>query len=109
MLKEFGIGTSVVMNYSVRRRAMSKSQVITLVVIVLFIPACASSPVPRGLSAGRPASIDCRRIAPTGSKIKSKTVCGRQGGGQSVMTRKQYDLNRDPRDVFGIGRMHDNL
>jgi len=88
---------------------MSKSQLFTLVVIILFVPACVSSPVSRGLSTGRLASIDCRKIAPTGSKIKSKTVCGRQSRGQSVISRKRYDPNRDPRDVLGTGRVHDNL
>ena len=85
---------------------MSKSH-LTLVVVVLLIPACATPPKSAGLSAGRPATIDCRRVAPTGSKAKSKTVCGQMGRGQSIATRKQLEKVRDPRDVMGTRRRPD--
>ena len=86
---------------------MPKSQLITLVAVALFVPACASSPTAKGFSTTRPASIDCRRVAPTGTKLKTKTVCGPTGGGQSDHARERYERNRDPWDVLGTGRIND--
>jgi hypothetical protein len=86
---------------------MTKSQLITLLVAALCIPACASSPTPSAYAQGRPASIDCRSVAPTGSKLKTKTVCGAQGHGQSVLARKANNRNFDPRDPLGNRRTDD--
>lgn len=87
---------------------MTQNQLTTLVIVSLLLPACASSPTANGISKVRPASIDCRRVAPTGTKLKTKTVCGPEGGGQSIRTRKAYDRNHDRRDPLGTRRIHDH-
>lgn len=87
---------------------MSKSHLLKLLVVFL-IPACASSPASNGMSAGRPAMIDCRRVAPTGSRARTKTVCGPQGRGHSVLSREQYGMNRDRRDPLGTRRSPDDF
>ena len=86
---------------------MTKSQLVTLLLASLFITACASSPSANGFSQVRPASIDCRRVAPTGTKLKTKTVCGNQGGGQSISARKAHDRNHDRMDPLGTRHIHD--
>lgn len=69
---------------------MSKAQRLTLLAIALFIPACASSPASSGLASARPDLIDCRRVAQTGSRIKSRTVCGEQPHGQILVIRGSF-------------------
>jgi len=82
---------------------MSKSQLITVVVSALLISACASSSQPYSASSGRPHTIECVQVAPIGSRIKSKTVCGRQGVDRSFESPQDFGKAVDPMDFPEIG------
>ncbi len=56
---------------------MSKCNFITLVVSALLLSACAyNPPLSHGLAPAYAAMVECRKVAETGSRIKSKTQCG---------------------------------
>ena len=86
---------------------MTKSQLLALLLASHFLTACASTPSANGFSQVRPASIDCRRVAPTGTKLKTKTVCGNPGGGQSVSSRKAHDRSHNRMDPLGTRNIYD--
>lgn len=84
-----------------------KEPKLTLLLASFFLTACASSPSANGFSQVRPASIDCRRVAPTATKLKTKTVCGTRGGGQSVSSRKAHDGKHNQMDPLGTRHIYD--
>lgn len=79
---------------------MSRNHLIILVLCALGISACATSPEPEDVSSLRPGWMECPRMAPIGSKIKSKAVCSQQDKGRRVSSREEREVYRNDRDVL---------
>jgi hypothetical protein len=81
---------------------MARTHLITLVFSTLAISACANAPEAGEVSSLRPVWMECPRMAPMGSKIKSKVVCSQDERRKGVSVNEEREIfHRD--DVLRSG------
>jgi hypothetical protein len=88
---------------------MSRIYLMIPILCGLTISACAGAPETEDVSSLRPGWLECPRMAPMGSKIKSKVVCGQNNRRRKISPREEHEVYRETRDVIKSGRMPGGL
>ncbi|MBT8080352.1 MAG: hypothetical protein KJO31_17360 [Gammaproteobacteria bacterium] len=76
---------------------MSRSISSLLLGTVLLTSACASAPSDRLLSASASTQrlVECQRVAPTGSRLRTHVECGKRGGYNNFKVRTWADIEKE--------------